>query len=144
MRRARPSLGLTAIAGVLSVLTMAPTAGDVGGCGREAELLDEGAFARARKAEDCERCEECGIETARCARACDADAGAEVDLPITCRPLLRDGEVCLRALHAASCETYATYVADEAPATPSECAFCRVPPPEPAPAFGDGGEGGAP
>jgi hypothetical protein len=50
--------------------------------------------------------------------------------------------VCLRALEAASCGTFATYVDDLAPAVPSECDFCRVAPPAPpatAPSFGEGG-----
>ena len=75
----------------------------------------------------------------------------DVFIPQTCRPLLHDGEVCLRALNAASCSDYATFVDDDAPALPSECEFCRIPPPgstAPTPGvFGDAGapaEGGAP
>jgi len=137
--------GIVLVTALLAVLTMAPTVGDVGGCGREASRLDEGVFARARKLEDCERCRECGIETARCKRACDARQPFEVDLPVTCQPLYHDGEVCLRALHAASCDKYATYV-DDAPATPSECDFCKVPPAPPIVGFGDASpvDGGAP
>ena len=116
--------------------------------GATATELDRDRYANARKLQDCERCQECGLDTARCQRACDPTALPEIALPATCRPLHHDGEVCLRALAAASCETYATYVDDEAPATPSECEFCRVPPPAPAPAFGDaarrGREGGSP
>ncbi len=123
---------------VFGVLAMAPTAGDVGGCGREASLLDREAFARARKLEDCERCTECGIENERCKRACDANAAFDIIIPLTCRPLRHDGAVCLRALDAVSCDTYATYVDDNSPSTPSECEFCRPPPPPP-PSFSDGG-----
>jgi hypothetical protein len=59
----------------------------------------------------------------------------------------------LRALAAASCDTYATYVDDDAPATPTECDFCQVPLPSAAPGargFADAAsiptpvEGGAP
>jgi hypothetical protein len=45
----------------------------------------------------------------------------------------------LRALAAASCDTYAAYVDDEAAATPTECDFCQVPPPAPVSPFADGG-----
>lgn len=120
---------------VLAGLCMAPTVGDVGGCGREATPLEDADFAYARKSEDCARCEDCGIETERCARACDPAKLPDVALPPTCKPVRHDGEVCLRALHAASCETFATYVDDLAPKTPSECDFCRVSAPAPPPAF---------
>jgi hypothetical protein len=122
---------------------MAPTVGDVGGCGRQATELDGEDFAYARKEEDCERCEECAITTERCRRACDESRLPDVALPSTCRPVRRDGEVCLRALRAASCETFASYVDDVAPRTPSECEFCRVasePPPPPSLAADAGDE----
>jgi hypothetical protein len=131
----------------LGALLMAPTVGDTGGCGRTATSLDRDRYSSARKLQDCERCEECGVSTARCQRACDPKQLPEIALPVTCRPLYHDGEVCLRALAAASCDTFATYVDDEAAATPSECDFCLVPPATPPPAFGDSGvigEGGAP
>lgn len=127
---------------LLAVLCMAPTVGDVGGCGREATELDADDMAVARKDEDCERCRECRLSSERCRRACDPNALPDVDLPATCRPVRHDGEVCLRALHAASCDTYASYVDDVAPATPTECQFCRVAPapPEPALARDAGGD----
>lgn len=136
---------------VLGVLLMAPTPGDTGGCGRTATELDGDRYASARKQQDCTRCEECELTTARCVRACDPKQLPELELPATCRPLLHDGAVCLRALAAASCEKFATYVED-APANPTECDFCQVAPRAPAPAFGDGGsrvsapsgEGGTP
>ena len=109
----------------LGVLSMAPTAGDVGGCGAEVTALDRDAFARVRKATDCERCQECGLGTARCLRSCDPQKPPETNIPSTCEPLLHDGEVCIRALRAVSCASYATYVADFSPSTPSECEFCR-------------------
>ena len=128
---------------VLGVLLMAPTVGDTGGCGRTATELDRDRYGSARKLEDCERCAECGLDTARCQRACDPKVLPEIALPPTCRPLFHDGEVCLRALGAASCETYATYVDDEGAATPSECDFCIVPLPAPPPGtLGDGGIAG--
>ena len=141
---------MTVVVAALGVMLMAPTVGDTGGCGRTVTELDRDRYANARKLEDCERCQECGLDTARCQRACDPKQLPEIALPITCRPLFHDGEVCLRALGAASCDTYATYVDDDAPSTPSECDFCLVPPPPPVmapPAFGDSGtivEAGAP
>lgn len=131
-------LSLATIA--LGVLLMAPTVGDTGGCGRTASELDHDRYANARKLEDCLRCQECALDTARCLRACDPKALPEIALPQTCRPLYHDGEVCLRALAAASCDTFATYVDDEAPASPGECNFCRVAPPETPAGFGDGGD----
>lgn len=110
---------------VLAGLCMAPTAGDVGGCGAEVVALDTAAFARDRKSQDCRACQDCALEGARCARACDPNAATDVVIPSTCRPLEHDGEVCLRALRAASCEDYAGYVSD-APSTPGECSFCRT------------------
>jgi len=127
---------------VFGILLMAPTVGDTGGCGRTASDLDRDRYAQGRKLQDCERCQQCGIATARCERACDPKLLPEIVLPVTCRPLYRDGVVCLRALEAASCDTFATYVVDEAPATPTECEFCQVPPEAPPPAFSL--EGGAP
>jgi hypothetical protein len=105
---------------------MAPTAGDVGGCGTEVVALDPLAFALARKDEDCARCQECDLRSQRCLRACDPTKTVDTSIPATCQPIRHDGEVCLRALRAASCDAYATYVDDVAPATPSECEFCKV------------------
>jgi hypothetical protein len=123
----------------LALFCLAPTAGDVGGCGTTPTALDPGIFAAARKTEDCQRCTACGLSTPRCLRACDPGAPPETIVPSTCAPLQHDGEVCLRALDAASCSSYATYVDPIAPATPSECDFCRnvdatAPPP---PSFGN-------
>ena len=127
---------------VLGVLLMAPTVGDTGGCGRKAAELEQDRFENARKTQDCLRCRECGLATARCGRACDPKALPEIALPPTCRPLYHDGEVCVRALAAASCSTFASYVDDVAPANPSECDFCRVGLPEIPSGFGDGGAKG--
>ncbi len=120
---------------VLGVLSMAPTAGDVGGCGAEITALDPLAFALARKELDCERCQECGIASPRCERACDPTKPVETVIPERCSPLQHDGEVCIRALHAASCDAYRTYVDEVSPAAPSECQFCRVVSGSPAPGF---------
>jgi hypothetical protein len=113
---------------LLALLSLAPTAGDVGGCGSEASALDVEQFAADRKESDCLRCRECAIDVPRCRRACDPAAPPETGFPNTCRPLDHDGVVCLRALRAASCDAYSTYVGD-VPAIPSECEFCKVVPP---------------
>ena len=135
---------LTLVTAVLGVLLMAPTVGDTGGCGRTVSELDLDRYANARKIEDCQRCQECGLETQRCVRACDPKALPEIVLPATCRPLYHDGEVCLRALAAARCSTFAGYVDDLAPSSPSECNFCKVGPPDLPPGFADGGIGEGP
>jgi hypothetical protein len=61
----------------------------------------------------------------RCMQACDSAATPDAIVPSTCHPLLHDGEVCIRALDAASCSDYAGYVSDVAPTAPTECEFCR-------------------
>lgn len=121
----RRSLCLRVAVACLGVLAMAPTPGDVGGCGGEPALLDVVSFSDGRKRIDCDRCLECGVTTERCARACDPAKPPDIAVPTTCRPLLRDGQVCVRAVAAASCEAFATYVDDVAPRSPSECQFCR-------------------
>jgi hypothetical protein len=123
----------------LAALCMAPTAGDIGGCGKQAVDLDPDDYAFARKNEDCKRCRECGTASARCVRACDPAKVPDVQLPPTCKPVFHDGEVCLRAIGAVSCEKFATYVDDVAPATPGECDFCKLKSEPPPPAFVDGG-----
>jgi hypothetical protein len=115
-----------ALAGVLAVLFAAPTVGDIGSCGVTPTLLDERLFANARKAVDCQRCTECGLTTQTCVRACDSNAPSDVSWPPTCHPLLQDGNVCVRALRAASCSDYAGFVDDVAPTEPSECDFCHL------------------
>jgi hypothetical protein len=113
------------VTGLLGVLSMAPTPGDVGGCGREPALLDERGYASTRRSTDCTRCRECGLTSARCLAACDPTTAAAIAFPPGCVPLVRDGEVCIRALRVASCEDYAAYLSDTAPSVPSECDFCR-------------------
>lgn len=133
----RRSFGVIGV--LLAMLCMAPTAGDIGGCGKEATELDPDDYAFARKSEDCDRCRECGIGSERCKRSCDPARAPEIALPPTCKPVRHDGEVCLRALDTVSCEKFATYVDDVAPATPGECDFCKIKPEPPPPAFMDGG-----
>ncbi len=113
------------LAMVLALLCAAPTAGDIGGCGAAPEAISADRYERARKKLDCDRCVECELATARCVRACQPDKPSDVALPATCRPLVHDAEVCLRALLAASCKAFAQAVDDVAPVAPSECLFCR-------------------
>jgi hypothetical protein len=120
----RADLGVLAIATLLFVA--APTVGDVGGCGRTASDLDPALFARARKVIDCSRCGECGFASDHCARACDTSKQSDVVFPPTCHPLLHDGEACIRALKAAPCGDYGSYVDDLSPSVPSECDFCHL------------------
>ena len=136
-RVVRRGVALGAIA--VALLSIGATPGDVGGCGKTATALDRERYANGRKRQDCEKCQECAITTERCARACDPSKPPDIELPVTCRPLYQDGVVCLHALASASCEKYETYAADEAPASPSECNFCRVGPEPPPPAFGEAG-----
>jgi hypothetical protein len=125
-----------AVAALLALLCAAPTAGDIGGCGSEPSSLDPTAFALQRKDLDCRRCQECGLDLPRCGRACDPAQPPDTSLPLSCKPLSHDGEVCIDALSSASCSKFITYVDDVAPATPSECQFCQiVPPPGSLPRF---------
>ena len=111
------------------VLTGAPRTNGgsraVGGCGRAPTALDPIAYGDARKAADCSRCQECSLTTARCGRACDPNVAPETLVPAICHPLEHDGEVCLRARAAASCDAFARYLTDVAPETPTECGFCE-------------------
>jgi hypothetical protein len=116
----RRALGLT----LILALGTGPTVGDIGGCGGAATEMSEETYALARKNLDCRRCRECGIATERCRRACE-DKKPDTELPATCRPLRRDGDVCVRALRAASCEDYASFMDDVAPTNPTECDFCH-------------------
>lgn len=115
---------------VLGGLSAAPTPGDVGGC-QPARPLDESAFFRAKRVVDCDRCQECGLVSDLCRRACDDERSSVEVFPARCAPLAQDGAVCLRALAAASCDDYTAYADDARPRVPSECDFC--PSPEQAP-----------
>ena len=122
-----PNRGPLMLLAVLAlVLGAGATVGDIGSCGSAAVDLDPDAFANARKNVDCKRCTECRINTETCKSACDANAPPTAGWPSTCHPLLQDGEVCLRALLAAHCSDYATFVNDAAPTVPTECDFCRL------------------
>ena len=120
-----PRLHVLLAAALALVFGAGPTVGDVGGCGATVEPLDVSRFARARKTVDCDRCKECGLSSQRCRDACDPKVPSDVAFPARCFPLYHDGEVCLRALLAASCGDYALYVDDRSRYVPSECEFCR-------------------
>ena len=116
-RAARAALGFVVLA-----FCAAPVPGDVGGCGQHAQPLDAAAFFEAKLSLDCERCEECRIESQACDEACTAPAPTA--FKERCEPLVHDGEVCLRALSAADCSDYEQFMRDEEPAQPTECDFC--------------------
>lgn len=99
-----------------------PVPGDVGGCGGSPRPLDPVAFFETKAELDCTRCIECRISSKACAVACSQPS--ETSFPRGCDPLEHDGIVCVRALEAASCEDYRSYVRDEAPVIPTECNFC--------------------
>jgi len=122
LRRREIALG----AALAIALCTAPTVGDVGGCGVEATDLSAASFAAERKALDCERCTQCSLTTRMCRIACEKNAPSAVPWPQTCHPLQHDGDVCLRALQAASCADYASFVDDTAPTVPTECDFCHL------------------
>ena len=114
------------LAVMLVLVVAAPTVGDIGSCGEAPADLDAAAFFREKAAVDCARCQACGFSTAACTRACDPMQPVQ-SFPEGCYPIVHDGEVCLRALEAASCETYASFVADQGSTISTECNFC---PPE--------------
>ena len=117
----RARLGLVM---VLGVLAMAPTVGDVGGCNEQADELSAEKFFRARLESECQRCKACEIAAnPGCKRACAPNPFLPSVFPKGCRPLVHDGEVCLRAIEDLSCEAFADVVAAN-PVVPTECDFC--------------------
>ncbi|HVU05304.1 MAG TPA: hypothetical protein VHE30_26330 [Polyangiaceae bacterium] len=109
---------------VTALLCAAPVPGDIGSCGQPVQALDAPRFFSAHKTVDCRRCDECAIATKTCDYQCSRNPPLVTAFPADCQPLVHDGEVCLRALLDASCDDYATYVADESPVVPTECDFC--------------------
>jgi hypothetical protein len=118
-----------AIASLTLLFCTAPTPGDIGGCGQKAAELDPEIFFASKADVDCQRCQECGLQSAACTLACNFPERYPQAFPDRCLPLVHDGEVCLRALHYASCQDYGSYMSDSAPSVPTECNFC----PEPVP-----------
>ncbi|MDF3069324.1 MAG: hypothetical protein K0R38_4925 [Polyangiaceae bacterium] len=118
MKALKSTLGLVVLA-----FCAAPTPGDIGGCGQEAQELDPRTFFWSLQESQCEQCRDCGIETAACDRAC-GEVLLQSEFPPNCVPLVHDGEVCLRALQQASCSDSREYVSDTDPSIPPECNFC--------------------
>jgi hypothetical protein len=120
------TLGAPWVLGIAAfvVSSAAPTAGDIGGCGQQAALLDDAKFFAQKARIDCDRCQTCGFASETCELACEGDTGET--FPAGCQPLVHDGEVCLRALTDADCDDYASYVVDQGATTPTECAFCPL------------------
>jgi hypothetical protein len=106
------------------LICLAPTPGDIGGCGQTAQDLDPGVFFGSKQGIECSRCEECGLATPACSLAC-ARGPLPSDFPEGCYPLVHDGTVCLRALTQASCADH-LQVMSEPPRVPSECNFCPL------------------
>lgn len=116
------------LAALLLTFIIAPTPGDIGGCGQQAQLLDAPAFFANKRAIDCQRCNECSFVFQSCYEACDPYAPLPDEFSTGCFPLVHDGEVCLHALHNASCNDYSAYMTDNLSirSTPSECNFCPL------------------
>ena len=128
MKTPRTTLSWANLAAVvaLALFSMAPTPGDIGGCGQEPQQLDAKTFFGSKKIIDCRRCDSCGLHTDACQAACDDEVTPAEAFPEHCFPLVHDGEVCLRALYNASCDDYAGYVDDDPGkrTSPTECNFC--------------------
>lgn len=103
--------------------TAAPTAGDIGSCGQPPDELDPVKFYQAKENQDCEKCHFCELTTQACVLACEPYLDTS-EFPQHCYPLVHDGEVCLHALKAASCDEYRQFMSDVTPTIPTECDFC--------------------
>ena len=112
MTRAR---ALTFVVATMALFCLAPTPGDIGGCGQRAEDLDARVFFESLAGTDCRACQQCGFATATCADACATDGKIPGAFPLGCAPLAHDGEVCLRRLQHDPCDAYRVYVADDSP-----------------------------
>lgn len=118
--------GFTLLLACLACLLLAPTPGDVGGCGQAPQELDAPIFFATKNQIDCEACSECGFDTQTCFNACATRDTRGERFPDGCVPLVHDGEVCLRALAHTGCDDYAKFVSDVGAEVPSECNFCPV------------------
>jgi len=116
--------GFTLLLALLACLLIAPTPGDVGGCGQEPRVLDAPIFFATKNQIDCEACSDCGFDTQTCFKACATRDTRGQRFPEGCVPLVHDGEVCLRALAHTSCDDYSRFVSDQGAEVPSECNFC--------------------
>ncbi|MEY2932922.1 MAG: hypothetical protein RL033_3671 [Pseudomonadota bacterium] len=118
MKRTLSRLALAA----LTAFCLAPTPGDIGGCGQTARDLDPSVFFNSKRSVECSRCRECSLRTPACELACE-EGDVPEEFPDGCFPLVHDGTVCLRRLTQGSCEEHAKVMA-EPPRVPSECNFC--------------------
>lgn len=107
----------------LAAFCLAPTPGDIGGCGQTARDLDPDVFFNSKRSVECRRCGECSLRTPACELACDEQAELPAEFPDGCFPLVHDGTVCLRKLTQSSCEDHAQVMGEPA-RVPSECNFC--------------------
>jgi hypothetical protein len=110
------------LAAVGALICLAPTPGDIGGCGQAAQDLDPETFFLSKQTIECDRCRECRIRTPACEAACSGEP-VPTEFPEGCFPLVHDGTVCLRALTRASCDDHRAF-SGEPPSVPSECNFC--------------------
>lgn len=111
------------LAVVTIFFTAAPTAGDIGSCGQAPDDLDPVKFYTAKEQLDCKKCIACDLTTDACVRACEPELDV-ANFPLSCFPLVHDGEVCLHALEVSSCDDYTLFMSDVAPTIPTECNFC--------------------
>lgn len=118
----RSSRALLFLLALGSLFCLAPTPGDIGGCGQTAEDLDPETFFLSQQTIQCNKCTQCRIRTPACELAC-SDTTVPTEFPEGCFPLVHDGTVCLRALTRASCEDHRKFSGDP-PSVPSECNFC--------------------
>ena len=124
-QRVRRHVEVLHLAAVLLLVVAAPTVGDIGSCGAEPSDLNPITFFKDKAKLDCARCRDCEITTKPCTQACDPNE-APTEFPEGCFPIKHDGEVCLHALEASSCEDYSTYMADQGATIPTECNFCPL------------------
>jgi hypothetical protein len=123
MNSSVPRWLLLALGFVALAFCAAPVPGDVGGCGQEAQPLGAEVFFSSLQDSECQQCQDCGIDTAACTRACGATL-VQRDFPKDCVPLVHDGEVCLRAIQQSGCSDVQDYMSDSSPSLPTECNFC--------------------
>jgi hypothetical protein len=124
MRRRTSASELARVALVSLLFLAAPTAGDIGSCNQTATDLDATKFFAQKQDLDCTRCLDCSIVSKACELACGKPFAPS--FPKGCYPVVHDGEVCLDALEIASCDAYASYMADLGATIPTECDFCPL------------------
>ncbi|HKQ69191.1 MAG TPA: hypothetical protein VJT73_07625 [Polyangiaceae bacterium] len=111
---------------VVVVFGVGATVGDVGSCGQEPTDLDAATFFDLKARIECRKCADCRLAGKLCDDACDETA-LVTTFRVGCRPLVHDGEVCLRKLLDGSCDDFAAYMDERSPQAPSECQFCPLP-----------------